>query len=109
MLQFTDIPRPGISGEYFQSLWREVRYILMILFREFLQKMVRQEWDVLFPFPQGRKGDGYHIESVKEILPEFPAFDEGLQGLIGRRDDSNIHLDTFCPTHPFDFVLLQKS
>jgi len=80
VLQFTDIPRPGISIEYFESLRREVRYVLMIFFGEFLQKMVRQEWNVFFPFPQGREGDCYHIESVKEVLPEFPAFDEGLQG-----------------------------
>jgi hypothetical protein len=76
MLQFTDIPRPGILGEYFESFRADMRDIFVVLFRKFLQKMVSQRGDIFPPLPQGRKGDGDHIESIEEVLPEFTIFHE---------------------------------
>ncbi len=109
MFQLPHIPRPRIAGEDLEDLGRDMGDVFMVLFGKSLEEMGRQERDILSSLPQRRKGDGYDIESVEEVLSEASVFHERFQELIRGGDHPHIHLDVSRFSHPFNLVFLEES
>ena len=54
VLQFPHIARPGIAFEYLKYIWRKTIQSHAMLLQVILQKMLCQDRDVLYTFPQRR-------------------------------------------------------
>jgi len=55
-----------------------------------MEKIARQQGDVLGAFPQRRHGQGQHIEAIVQVLAKALGAEAGLQVLVGRGDDPDI-------------------
>ena len=69
--------------------------------------MLEQDGDVIFSLSQGGDLDLDDVDAIEEIFPEFTGLDESTQVVICGRDESEVHLDRFCPTHPHYFAFLK--
>ena len=73
------------------------------------EKMADQERNVVKTFAKARKMDGNHIEPIIEVFSKSAFLDSGLQGFVGCRDHTNIHVNRHIITHPTHLPLLQDA
>ncbi|MNQ38354.1 hypothetical protein D3C85_519290 [compost metagenome] len=55
-----------------------------------VQRLARQQGDVLAAGAEGRQGDVGHVEAVEEILPKTPLLHGGDQILVAGADDPHL-------------------
>ena len=75
VFQLPDIAGPGIAGEQVYGRGADALDPLAVPVGVFFGKVIRQQDDVAFPFPQGGDVDGEHVEPVVEIVPETARLD----------------------------------
>ena len=71
------------------------------------QEVINQIGDILLALPQRRQVDRQHIQPVVEVLAKCPLFQRRPQVLVGRGNDSNVHLSRLGAAQAFEFALLQ--
>src|SRR4051794_12131939 len=74
-----------------------------------INKIIYEQWNVLFPFPQGRQFDWKNVKPVVEITSKGAVGDSYLQITIRRRDDADVSAQNFCAPHAFKLAFLQDA
>ena len=72
-----------------------------------MQEILDQHQDVVFPFSEGRCLDRKDVQTIKQVLPEGPAVDGGLQVTIRGGDEPNVDTDGLRASNPFEFPFLE--
>ena len=71
--------------------------------------MLGQKRNIVAPFPQRRQMHLHHVQSVEQVLSEFPLLHHLRQFPICRADQPNIHADFRVAAQPLKTSLLQHS
>src|SRR6266581_4137260 len=74
-----------------------------------IDKIIYEQWNVLFPFSQRREFDGKNVESVVKITAKGTVCDSRLQITIRRRDDADVSAQNFCAADAFKLAFLQTA
>ena len=77
--------------------------------RESLNKTVYEKRNILPSFPQRRNPDVDHVQTVEQIIPEFPFTNGMVQVHVGRSNDAHIHFKLFRSTDAVEFPFLQHA
>src|SRR5262245_36711163 len=89
VLQFTEVPRPGIPFEQIEGLSRNPLHLLVDLRFRLAQEVVGEDWKVLHPLAEAGQSDRERVEPIEEILAELRALHRALQIPIRRCDDTH--------------------
>ena len=71
--------------------------------------MIREEGDVVLPFPQGRNVQREHVQPEVQVFAEAPLADLAHQIDVGGRDQAKIDGDLAAPSDALDLPLLQHT
>src|ERR1700758_440468 len=74
-----------------------------------VDKVVYEQWNILFALAQRRQFDGKNIEPVVEITAKGPVRDGRLQVAIGGRNHAHVGANGFGATDALEFVFLQNA
>ena len=83
MLQFADIPRPGMPEQQLHRRRGDPRHRLPEFPRIPHEEMPGQEGNIFHPVAKGRHLDPDHVETVEEVLPESPGLHFLLEAAVG--------------------------
>src|SRR5208337_1362876 len=75
----------------------------------FINKETAKKRDIICPLPERRNFNRNNIETVKKIFSETSVFNCRLKVLIGRRDDSDVNIDSLGTAYPLKRTFLQDS
>ena len=89
--QFTDVSGPGVVTDDVPGLGVEPLDLESEFAVELIDEAFGDGVDIVYPLPQGRNGKDHHVETVVEILPEFPLPHQGLEVAVGRRHHPDVH------------------
>jgi hypothetical protein len=107
ILQFSDITWPVVVFQGRHDLIRDSVDHLALLLSKLSDEVFREQQDIVSPFPQRRKRDRKHVQSVVEIGPELPLFNHACQVLVRRRNNADIDVDCMAATETLDLLLLK--
>ena len=88
--QFADIPRPGVTQNFFKQTVTRLRRRALELLGFVLDQLQEQRDDLLAALAQGRQVDTDDIQAKIQVLPEPPALDHVLQRVLGRGDHAHV-------------------
>jgi len=74
---------------------------------EMTDKVIDQQWNILFPLSQRRKMNGKYLEAIIKIIPEVSPADEIVKILLGCGDNPYIDSASFGFSNPLYLPLLQ--
>ena len=109
VLQFTDVTRPGILLQRFESLLLNTLDLFSRSLRVTIDKVIHEQWNVLFPFTQRRQFDGKNVEPVVKITAKGAVRDGRLQITIRRCNHADISAQNFRPADAFKLAFLQNA
>ena len=108
VLQFPDIPGPGIGEEAIPDLGCDPFDPAREFPVEFFDEIVGQGGDVLGPLPQRRDVDGKDVQAVEEILPELSLLHRLQEVPVRGRDEAHVHRDGLESAHPLEALVLDR-
>jgi hypothetical protein len=76
---------------------------------EMLQKIFRQQDDVVAALAQGRRAELDHVQAVKQILPEIVLADGFDDVPVGGGDEADIDAQFIVAAHARESAVLQKA
>src|SRR6476661_1734614 len=74
-----------------------------------IDKIIYEQWNVLFALPQRRQFDWKNVEPVVKIAAKGAVCDSRLQITIRRRDDADVGAQNFRAAHAFKLAFLQNA
>ena len=90
ILQFTDIPGPGVIHEEPQGCLGKALDVFVCFFILLGDKMTGQKRYVLFSVPERRYVNGKNLQTVIQILPKLSGPYKLVKILIGGGDDPDV-------------------
>lgn len=93
IIQFADVSRPVISGQFSQSPRGKSHLAGAQRAAVLFQQVLREEGNVLLPIAQGRQLDDENAQPKTEVLAELAGDNVGLQVTIGGGGDASINRD----------------
>jgi hypothetical protein len=106
--QLPYVAGPVVGVEGGPGLFVYAFHRFTVLFGKFPEESGDQERDIVFPVPQGRDVDVYHIQPEVEILPEIPLLDLFFQVPVGGRHDAHVGFNGLLPPKALEFLFLQN-
>ncbi|MPM56711.1 hypothetical protein SDC9_103525 [bioreactor metagenome] len=104
--QFADVALPLVFLQPLDHLGGKGLLLVVFAVKE-IEKKQAQGQDVLPPLPQGRHGDGNHVEPVIKILPEGSRVRHFGQVSIGGGDKAHVDALGLDAPHPGDLFGFQ--
>src|SRR5881398_3251716 len=74
-----------------------------------IDKIIYEQWNILFPIAQRRQFDWKNVEPVVKITAKAAVCDSRLQITIRRRDNAHISAQNFRAAHAFKLAFLQNA
>src|SRR5260370_31722019 len=90
MIEFANVPRPRMLMKRLNGSGVETRNIFAVTLRVTVEKMVRQEIDVLAAIAQGRDVDLDGIQAKEQVLTEPAGGGLGIHIRVGCREYSHV-------------------
>ena len=106
IFKLSDVSRPRIVTENVHNLWGDSGGFFYLLRGAFFEEVMRQQFDILLPFPEGRHVNFHDVKTPVKILPELPSLDQLFQIFVGGGDDAQIHLNLLVGTKFFKCFFL---
>src|SRR5581483_7867684 len=108
VLQLAHVSRPTVFHERLHRRIREPSCLSAELFREELQKMLRQSRNCILPLAEGGNMKLDDIQAVVKILAKVPLLDHGLEVAVCRADHPNIDRQRNVASKPFEGTFLEN-
>ncbi len=108
VFEFAHVAGPAIGGEHGHGAGID-GFGGQALGLRLVQKMLREDGDVVGAFTQGRQADGDDVEAVEQVFAELAAADEGAQVAMGGGDDAGIGANRLAAADGGEFAFLQHA
>ena len=109
VLQFAHVARPMIFFQRLDDVGGDGFRLALLFARDFFQKIVHQQRNVVAPLAQRRNVNAHDVEPVKQILAELPRRHGGFQRLVRGGDDAHVHLDRLVAADALERAALQHA
>ena len=103
------LPFQGWERRRSRTPAERLRGRLLVAGGELLQEVVAEERDVVGALAQGRDADDDRVDAVEEVLAEGAGGDAGLEVLVGRGDQAEVHRGRPAAADALDFVGLEDA
>ena len=107
--QLPDVARPAVAHQGIHVFLRYPLHALAEGLGELLDHGPHEQRDVVPTLPQGRDGDGKHVQTVVEIFPETPFSDRFRQVSVGGGDDPDVYGYRRRAAQPLELPLLEHA
>ena len=107
--QLAHVALPAMPGQTLERPAGELHLRLALTGGELAQEVVREQRQVVQPFPQRRNRQGDDLQPVVEIFPERALRDRLLQVAVRRREQPEVHVDVAAAADPHDLPLLKHA
>ena len=109
VFQFADIAGPVVLFEGLENGSGKAASFFVKSFRAALEKMMREERDVVAAFAERREMKFDDVEAVEKVLAEFALLDHVEQIAIGGGDEADIDVDSFVAAEAFERFFLKHA
>src|SRR5581483_93035 len=109
VFQFPDISGPAVFVERADGVGGEARYFAAYFGGKFREQGVREQGNVLFPFPERRKVNGDDLEAVEQVLAERMVADGFGEIAVRRGDGADVDDLRARASDGKDFAGLEKA
>src|SRR6185312_12531583 len=108
IFQLADVSRPMVFMQYTHEIGRKSPRTAVEFAVVVLNEIVHQILDIATAFPQRRKVEADHVDAVKQVLPEGPAFNFDFQITVGGADNAYFNFFVFLRANAAELTVLQK-
>ena len=109
VLQLPDIARPVVTGQSFERRRFDAVNALSRSGRIFLQKVIRQQRNILAALAQARHANGNDVQAIVEVLAERAFGDLPVEIAVGGGDDADVNWNFAGAAHRTDGAFLEHA